>query len=80
MTASYKVINDKLLADAKAAFGALGDISKVIINDVEFAPEQTDTALIAIADNWAEVTSFAVARIDGICVLRVATRQPMGEI
>lgn len=75
MTASYSVFAKKLLADAKAAFGALGDISKVIINATEFTPAQTDSALIAIADNWADVKAFALSRIDGVCTLRVAMRE-----
>lgn len=70
---SFTIIAERALKAAKAAFGAFGDIDKVLINGTEFAPEQTAAALVAVVTNWDDVQAFAITRINGVCTLRVAT-------
>lgn len=72
MSASYLVEAKKDIANAKAAFCGFGEIEKVVVNGIVFAPEQVESGLVLVASNWGNVDAFAVSRINGHCELRVS--------
>ena len=70
-----KLLETARRMEVRSYFNVFGDIDIVYVNGVKVKPWHADAVIIQIYREQERLLAWSVARVNGICILRVILRQ-----